>query len=139
MDKKEKKIPEEKVVPILQFAVLCDGIAGPDQRGKVSFIGVFDKFLKPGIVPNFILALGWKNGKGHFKAQVKLLDPDLNQIFITPELDLIHKHETDAGRTFLNIAGMDFKKPGVYWVEILLNTETILSIPLPVEEVNQQA
>ncbi len=136
MAKTEKKVIE-KIIPSLQFAVLCDGIVGPDQRGKVSFIGVFDKFLKPGVIPNFALAIGWKNGKGNFKFKVKLLDPELNQLFETHEMDVILKYETDAGRAFLNIGGMNFSKAGVYWIEILLDNETVQSIPIPVEEGKQ--
>lgn len=126
-----KKI--EKVNPSLQFIILCDGVSMPDQRGKVSFIGVFDKFLRPGTIPHFAIVLGWKNGKGDHKFKMRLLDPDLKQLLETPDMELHLKHETESARADLNIDGMNFSKPGVYWVEVVLNDETIQSLPLPVE------
>lgn len=130
----EKKHLEEKITPSLQFAVLCDGVTAPDIRGKVSFIGVFDKFLRPGIIPNFTLAIGWKNGKGEYTSKVRLLNQDLRQIFETPEMKFILKDETESGRAIINFGQMSFPVPGVYWIEILLDNETAQSIPLPVLE-----
>ena len=65
-----KKVKDEIVKPTLQYLVLCDAVSMPDQRGKVSFIGVFDKFLRLGIIPHFAIAVGWKNGKGNFKFNI---------------------------------------------------------------------
>lgn len=129
--KKEKKI--ELISPTLQFIVLCDGVSMPDQRGKVSFIGVFDKFLRPGVIPHFSIAIGWKNGRGDYKFKMRLLDPDLKQLLETPDMELHLKHETESARADLNIDGMNFSRAGVYWVEIILNGETVQSLPLPVE------
>lgn len=125
------KNKEEIQKPMLQFAVLCDGVA-PVEKGKVAFVGVFDNFVKPTVVPHFALALGWKGGKGKFKHKVKFLDPDLNQMFETPEMEFELKHETSGARNVVNFDGMHFPKAGVYWIEILLERETIMSIPLPV-------
>lgn len=124
---------EERINPILQFAVLCDGVTEPDQRGKVSFIGIFDKFLRPGVIPHFALALGWKNGKGVFNHRIRLLDPDLKKILESPDMKFQLTHETQAARSVINLDGMNFSKPGVYWIEILLEQEAVLSIPLPVD------
>lgn len=132
MAKKDKK-RTESVIPILQFVILCDMVSPPDQRGKVSFIGVFDKFLRPGVIPHFSVAVGWKNGKGEHKFKMRVLDPDLKQMVEIPEMQLHLKHETESARADLNIDGMNLAKAGVYWIEIVLNEETIQSIPLPVE------
>lgn len=131
--KKHKKEETEQIKPSLQFVVLCDGVTNPDQRGKVSFIGIFDKFLRPGIIPHFSIAVGWKNGKGDFIFKLRLLNPDLKQLLMTPEMKLHLDHETASARADLNIDGMNFLKPGVYWVEVLLDEQTVQSIPLPVE------
>ena len=118
-----KKVKDEIVKPTLQYLVLCDAVSMPDQRGKVSFIGVFDKFLRLGIIPHFAIAVGWKNGKGNFKFNIKLLDPELNLLFETPEMELPLTHETQAAPAYLSIDGMNFAKPGVYWIEVLLDNE----------------
>lgn len=134
MKSKEKPTRSEIVKPSLQFLVLCDAVSTQDQRGKVSFIGVFDKFLRTGIIPHFAITTGWKNGKGDFKFKIRLLDPNLKQIFETPEMEFHLKHETEAARADLNIDGMKFANPGVYWIEVVLDNETIQSVPLSVED-----
>jgi len=131
--KKKKENIIEVTNPVLQFIVFCDGVSVPDQRGKVSFIGVFDKFLRPGVMPHFTIAIGWKNGRGDHKFKIRLLDPDLKQLLESPDMDLHLKHETASARADLNIDGMNFPNAGVYWVEIILNGETVQSLPLPVE------
>lgn len=133
MKKQKDKIDTNQVKPSLQFIIPCDGVSAPDPRGKVSFIGVFDKFLRPGIIPHFTIAVGWKNGKGDYKFKLRLLDLELKQLLETPDMELHLKHETDSARVDLNIEGMNFAKPGVYWIEILLDNETVQSLPLPVE------
>ena len=120
--------------PQLLFAVLCDGVTAPDQRGKISFVGVFDKLLRAGIIPHFSLAIGWKNGRGKFNQRVKILDPDLKLMFETPDMPIVVNHEAEGANSILNIDGMNFTVPGVYWIEILLEKETTLSIPLAVGE-----
>lgn len=129
----EKPVTNEQIRPQLQFAVFCDGVTPPDQRGKVSFIGIFDKFLRPGIIPHFTLCLGWKNGKGHFVQSFRILDPNLKELLKSPDLPVDVKHETDSVRNVINIDGINFPTPGVYWIEILLEGETVTSIPLAVE------
>lgn len=135
MKKQQKTQPvkSEQINPSLQFIVLCDAVSTPDQRGKVSFIGIFDKFMRTGIIPHFTIAICWKNGRGDHKFKLRLLDPELNKVFETPEMKLHLKHETDSARADLNIDGMNFVKPGVFWVEVILNDETVQSVPLPVE------
>lgn len=130
---KEKKT-DQTVNPILQFAVLCDGVTAPDQRGKVAFVGVFDNFLRPTLVPHFTLALGWKGGKGKFTHKIRFLDPDLTQMFESPKMEFELKHESQGARSIINFDGLSFSKPGVYWIEIFLGDNSIMSIPLPVLE-----
>lgn len=136
MAEEHKNNSKEKITPNLQYAILCDGVTPPDQRGKVSFIGVFDKFLRSGVVPNFTLVIGWKNGKGTHTSKIRFLNPDLQEILQTPEISFTLKDETEPSKAILNLGQMNFSVPGVYWIEILMNDETIQSIPLPVEDGN---
>jgi len=134
VNKNKQKQASSVVLPQLQFAVLCDGATAPDQRGKISLVGIFDRFLRIGIIPHFSLVLGWKNGKGKFSRKVRFLDPDLKQIFETPEMEIKLEHETSGAREILNIDGINLQKTGVYWIEIILEKETVLSIPIAAGE-----
>jgi len=62
---------------VISFFLIFTRSNLPEQRGKVSFVGVFDKFLRPGVIPHFSVAIGWKNGKGEHKFKMKLLDSGL--------------------------------------------------------------
>lgn len=129
----EKKHDEKQISPVLQYLVLCDNVL-PDKNNKISLVGIFDRFLQPTVIPHFCIAMRWKKGVGSHKFCVKLLDPDLKEIFTTPNIDLTLRHETDSASVVLNIDGMNFNRSGVYWVEVFLNNETIQSIPIPVDE-----
>jgi len=132
MTQKKANKTSKKIAPILQFAVLCDGVTKSDKRGKIAFIGVFDNFLRPTVIPHFALALGWKGGKGKFVHKVRFLNPELKEMLQSPEMEFVLKHETQGARNVVNFEGMNFPSPGVYWVEIILDGKNVMSIPLPV-------
>lgn len=125
---------EKHLAPSLQFSILCDGVAKPDQRGKLSVIGIFDEVLMPAIVPHFSLVLCWKKGIGKFKSQVKILDPKLKVMVSTPKVEVVLNHETQPGNQIFNFEGVNFAKAGVYWIEVVLDGETVQSIPVPVRK-----
>ena len=68
----------EKSKPILQFSVLCDGIA-QGQGGKPVFIRVFSNFVRTGIIAQFFIVNRWVYGKGTFKQKIVIEDPDLQK------------------------------------------------------------
>lgn len=129
----EAKI-EETNKPVLQFSVLCDGVAkGPGN--KPVLIGVFNNFVRIGIIPQFFIVNRWIYGKGTFKQKIAIKDPDLtksvteviNQEFTLPD-------ETTPVDLLSGFVNVNFEKGGVYWVEISVDDEVVLSYPLPVYE-----
>lgn len=122
---------DNKIAPLLQFCVLCDGIAqGPD--GKPSFVGVFDMLKSTGMVPQFSIVLRWCNGQGSFKAKLRILNPDLVEIIPPMINDFEMAHRTHNTTGVYNFANLDFPVAGVYWIEISLDEEVVMSIPFPV-------
>jgi hypothetical protein len=124
--------PEESLEPTLQFCVLCDVVAqGPGD--KPAFIGVFDQFRRLGPIPQFFVALRWIDGLGSHSSSIRLLDPDLNLFFEPPEKHpMTFKQRTDVATARYGIVNLQFPRPGVYWVEVLLNEQSYISVPLPV-------
>jgi len=124
----------EKSKPILQFSVLCTGIA-QEQDGKVVFIGVFCNFLRTGIIPQFFIVNRWVYGKGTFKQKIAIKDPDLQKTIVEiTDQEFVLKEETSCADIVKGFVNVNFEKSGVYWVEILLDNELVMSYPLPVYE-----
>lgn len=124
---------EEKSKPILQFSVLCDGVA--KQGNKPVFIGVFSNFVRTGVIPQFFIVNRWVYGKGTFKQNVIIKDPDLTKtIAEIPEQKFVLQNETNGADLVLGFVNVNFEKGGVYWVQIMLDGELVMSYPLPVYE-----
>lgn len=124
-----KKIEE----PVLQYAILCDAVA-KDQSGKPVYIGAFDRLNKPTVLPQFVVALKWICGLGSHTFKLKILDPDLNTLQTIGNLPIQFKIKTDVIHADFPIINFSFDKVGVYWMEIMLNDVSHLSIPLPVHQ-----
>ncbi len=129
----EDRPKEADVLPTLQFCVLCDNISNPPD-GKPVFSGVFDKIIRPSILPQFFIALRWINGFGEHKTTIKILDPELKAIFNSPDILFKLTHLVSSNDNILRFANFNFSKSGVYWIEILLDNETHSAFPLPVFE-----
>ena len=119
--------------PVLQYAILCDAIA-KDQSGKPVYIGAFDRLIKPIILPQFVIALKWICGLGSHAFGFKILDPELKPLYKTDNFPMQFKVKTDKIYADFPIINFDFNKSGVYWIEITLNNDSCLSIPLPVHQ-----
>ena len=117
--------------PILQYAILCDAVA-KDQSGKPVYIGAFDRLNKPTVLPQFVVALKWICGLGTHKFNFRILDPDLSPLQKTDDFSMEFKAKTDTCQNHVPIINFNFNKVGVYWIEIILNSTSHLSIPLPV-------
>ena len=124
---------EEKSKPILQFSVLCDGVA--KQGNKPVFIGVFSNFVRTGVIAQFFIANRWIYGKGTFKQKTVIKNPDLKKtIAEIPDQEFILKEEINGADIVNGFVNTNFEKPGVYWVEIYLDDKLVMSYPLPVYE-----
>jgi hypothetical protein len=122
---------EAAVDPTLQFFLLCDNIASAGT--KPVFVGVFDQILRPGPIPQFVIALRWVNGFGTHTAQIRILDPDLTEVGrFDGGFEL--QHRAAQATLVFGVINFVFATAGVYWFEILLDGKQVTSIPLPVQK-----
>lgn len=123
---------KEKSKPVLQFSVLCDGVAN-GQGGKPVFIGIFDNFVRTGIIPQFFIVNRWIYGMGKFKQKIAIKNPDLNSNVVeVADQEFVLQNETSPANIVSGLVNVNFEKVGVYWVEISLDDELVMSYPLPV-------
>lgn len=129
MSKEENKIER----PILQFSVLCDGIATPQEIGnKPVFIGVFNSLLRPMTVPQFFIANRWINGTGEHIQAIKILDPDLKELAKTENQKFVLASKVNSADLFSAFVNLNFSKAGVYWIKVELDDKLAMSYPFPV-------
>jgi len=124
------------VEPVLQFCVYCDSI-GQDRVNKPILIGLFDEFkfrTFPSLVSQFFITLRWINGTGSHKSAVRILDPNRLPVFTSTSTAFVLKHRADPFTCNYSIQNFRFSRPGVYWVEVLLNGSPYSSYPISVLE-----
>lgn len=121
--------------PILQFSVLCDAVATPQEIGnKPVFIGVFSQIQRPSGVPQFFVANRWINGLGEHTQRVRILGPDLSEIARSADFKFVLPTRTHSQDVFNGFVNLSFSKAGVYWVAVDLDDKLAVSYPLPVFE-----
>lgn len=121
--------------PTLQACILCDLVAKVP-GGKFAYIGVFDRFLRLGPIPQFFIVLKWVNGLGSHCSSIRVLHPDLKPLFEAPKSHpMTLKQRTDVATAQFGFVNFTFSRAGVHWVQVLLNGEGYSSIPLPVFDV----
>lgn len=136
MSNEENKKQENRTErPILQFSVLCDGIATPQEMGnKPVFIGVFNSLLRPMTVPQFFIANRWINGTGDHSQVIKILDPELKELAKTNAQKFILESKVNSADLFSAFVNLNFTKTGVYWIRVELDDKLAMSYPFPVFE-----
>lgn len=133
-NKKDEVKTEETNKPVLQFSVLCDGVAkGPGN--KPVLIGVFNNFVRTGVIPQFFIVNRWIYGKGTFKQKIAIKDPDLaKSVAEVADQEFTLPDETTPVDLLSGFVNVNFEKSGVHWVEVSIDGEVVLSYPLPVFE-----
>jgi len=120
--------------PTLQFSVLCDGVAKA-QNNKPVFIGVFSNLIRTGVIPQFCIVNRWVYGTGTFKQKVVIKEPNLkNTVAEVAEQEFTLETEVSSADLISGFINVNFDKKGVYWIEVYLDNELIMSYPLPVYE-----
>ena len=122
----------------IQVAVLCD--AATDDNGKLNLLGAFDTIYTqqlPAIHPQCSIALRvtFSSGdEGKHALQVNFVDADGRPIAKFPPIPVEVSLPDDihfGTRNFIvNIQQLKFDNPGLYSIDVLLNSRPQASIPL---------
>ena len=128
------------VLPDLQAAVLCEDVRA-EQSGQQTLVGVL------GVIPTSTLPIGffklclwtrWCGGVGNFSQRTIIFDPEekepITEATVAFELTHMNAHATNVHL----FAGIQFKRYGIYHVEIHLDKELKMRIPLPVVQMQEE-
>jgi hypothetical protein len=119
--------------PVLQTSIGCDGFAQDQQTGKLALLGIFDRFLQPGIpVPQFVIVDRWTYGEGTFAELVKITDGEGSVVVESQPSEFTLAHPAASHTVVSGFVGVTFPEARVYWVEVMLDGDLELAWPLPV-------
>lgn len=127
------------ILPDLQAAILCEDVR-TEMSGQQTLVGVISVVPAPVLPVGFFkicLWTRWCGGAGEFTQKSLILgtedDEPIAQSEMRFSLPELNSHVTNVHM----FGGVQFKKHGIYQIEIRLDGELKLSIPLPVVPVAQ--
>lgn len=127
------------ILPDLQAAILCEDVRA-ELSGQQTLVGVIGAIPSPSLPIGFFklcLWTRWCGGSGDFMQKCLIYDPEEDQAIAEAEIPF---SLSDLGAHATNVhffGGVQFQKYGTYHVEIQLDDEIRLRIPLPVVKVEQ--
>jgi len=129
-----------KIKPRLSYTLICDDVR-QEMGGKFSLMGLFESIFAgtfPAPPHRFAIVNEWVGGKGDFTVKIRLLAPDRETVLSESESKVTLFNEKQRHRDISIRYNTTFKVPGTYWIEMLLESEQIALIPLPVQMVTEQ-
>ncbi len=131
---------ENIILPDLQSAILCEDVRA-EISGQQTLVGVLGAIPTPSLPIGFFklcLWTRWCGGSGDFVQKCLIYDPEEDQAIAQAEIPFtladLNAHATNVHF----FGGVQFQKYGTYHVEIQLDDEIRLRIPLPVIQVTHQ-
>ena len=123
-----------RILPDLQCSLLCEEIR-QEVTGNFFLIGVIN-FIRVPQLPVVALKLSlfnrWTAGVGQFTESTRLIGPDQTTVLRKGEVKFVLQ---DAALHATNVSvytQVEFKVPGTYFVEVLVDDVMKLRYPLPV-------
>ncbi len=128
--------------PRLQFSIPCLEVRDRDGDKSIPpcFMYVFYEMPFPQFPfsfpegQGFFVANGWCNGLGKHVQRMRILSPDKQMLVDTNDQPFELKKPDEPFMAINFISGMQFEKPGTYWIHVLLDGQVALEYPLPVRK-----
>lgn len=129
-----------KLVLANESKVYCSGLAiaediSEDENGLIVLDGLFSitNFKKFPGVDTFFVYSRWTGGGKH-TAKLQILDPDDKIIADSEDLDLEIEGESETVYYKTKFDNVVFQKPGVHWIEAILDGKKESLIPLFIQK-----
>jgi hypothetical protein len=123
-----------RILPDLQCSVLCEDVR-PEASGNFILVGVLGLIRVPQL-PVTALKLcvfnRWTAGVGQFTEEVRLVAPDQTTVLRKSQVKFPLPEAVQHATNVTVFTGVEFKQPGVYYIEALVDDVMKLRYPLPV-------
>ena len=129
-----------RILPDLQCSLLCEEIR-QESNGNFFIIGVINLIRVPQVpVTAFKLSVfnRWTAGVGQFTESVRLIAPDQTTVLRKSEMKFELKDAALHSTNVTVFAQVEFKTPGNYFVEVLVDDVMKLRYSVPLIVVPQQ-
>jgi hypothetical protein len=123
-----------RILPDLQCTLICEQVRR-EVNGNFFLIGVMDVLVLPQFpiaIPGLCLFSRWTAGVGQFTSTMRLLAPDQVTIVQQGEVKFGMKDPSRNATTVLLLQQIQFKEPGVHYVEVMVDDVMKLRFPLQV-------
>jgi hypothetical protein len=123
-----------RILPDLQCSLLCEEIR-QEANGNFMLIGVINFIRVPQLpVVAFRLSIfnRWTAGVGQFTESVRLLAPDQTTVLRKGEVKFALQDAAYHATNVTLFGQVEFKTPGTYMVEVLVDDVMKLRYPIPV-------
>ncbi len=131
---------DDSILPDLQAAILCEDVRA-ERSGQQTLVGILGVIPTPSLPIGFLklsLWTRWCGGVGTFTQRATILDPEEKNSIAEASIDFELKHMNAHATTVHFFAGLQFKRFGIYYIEIYLDKELKLRLPLPVVQVQEE-
>ena len=123
-----------RILPDLQCSLLCEDIR-QEVTGNFILVGVIHFIRVPQLpVVAFKLSLfnRWTAGLGQFTETARLIAPDQTTVLRQSEVKFALQDATTNATNVTMFCQVEFKTPGAYYVEVLVDDVMKLRYPVPV-------
>ena len=129
-----------RILPDLQSSLVCEDIR-QETSGNFILIGVVGFLRVPKIpITAFRLCIfnRWTAGVGQFLEEVRLIAPDQVTVIRKAQVKFQLKDAAHHATNVSVLGQIEFKQPGVYFIEVVVDDVMKLRYPFPVVVVQQQ-
>ena len=122
------------ILPDLQAAILCEDVRA-ELSGQQTLVGVIGAIPAPSLPIGFFklcLWTRWCGGSGDFTQECFIYDPEEDQAIARAEVPFSLSDLSAHATNVHFFGGVQFQKYGTYHVEIRVDGELRLRVPLPV-------
>lgn len=129
-----------RILPDLQCSLLCEEVR-QEITGNFFLIGVINLIRVPQLpIMAFKLSVfnQWTAGIGQFTETTRLVAPDQTTVLRKGEVKFALREAATCATNVTVFTQVEFKIPGVYYVEVLVDDVMKLRYPIPVLLMPQQ-
>ncbi len=122
-----------RILPDLQCSLLCEEVR-QEANGNLFLIGVITIIRVPElpiVAGRLCLFNRWTAGVGQFTESVRLVAPDQTTVISRGESKFELRDPAVSATNVMVFTQVEFKTPGVYYVEVLVDEVMKLRYPLP--------
>jgi len=125
---------QTRILPDLQSSLLCEEIR-QEVTGNFFLVGVIN-FIRVPQLPVVALKLSlfnrWTAGVGQFTETVRFIAPDQTTVLRKGEVKFVLQDATLHATNVTVFGQVEFKNPGTYYLEVLVDDVMKLRYPVPV-------